>query len=380
MSASAVTISAVAHLGLAAAVIAAATIWQAQKPRVYIVNLVPAVAALGSPSGHAKATPQAPVREDPAPRAARFTPVAKEPVPKERAIETTSIPALPETTREVPRLTATARPAPALPDTPAVRDLRPPASAPPKLNVPPLPGQRTAPRPAEEERALPHARADVRREPPARIVKFARVEEPPRRPTLRDAPPDAARRPTTLPGAAVPDVPPPSSPTAATRPMVLPKAGQKELPSLASSSPAPTPIARTPVVTPAAKVLPSAEPPPAPVALGRTTGSPQGSGAITMQVSDFPFAWYLQAVQRKVIEKWAPPTRGLEGRAVIVFEIGRNGEVRRPSVENSSGDALYDRAALRAITDANPFPPLPAEFKESALLIHLGFDFTADRG
>ena len=49
-------------------------------------------------------------------------------------------------------------------------------------------------------------------------------------------------------------------------------------------------------------------------------------------------------------------------------------------VENSSGDALYDRAALRAITDANPFPPLPAEFRESALLIHLGFDFTADRG
>jgi TonB family protein len=97
-------------------------------------------------------------------------------------------------------------------------------------------------------------------------------------------------------------------------------------------------------------------------------------------VSDFPFAWYLQTVQRKVNERWSPPARGAEGRAVVVFEIGRDGAISRPEVENSSGDVLYDQAALRAITDANPFPPLPAEFKQPVLKIHLGFNFATDRG
>jgi protein TonB len=146
------------------------------------------------------------------------------------------------------------------------------------------------------------------------------------------------------------------------------------MPSLAPLPPVPlaAPTPRVATATPAPASAPVA-------ALGQAAGSPQGKGAITMNVSDFPFAWYLQTVQRKINEKWAPPARGSESRAVIVFEIGRNGDVRRPAVEDSSGDAGYDQAALRAVADANPFPPLPADYRPQVLKIYLGFDFAANR-
>jgi protein TonB len=63
-----------------------------------------------------------------------------------------------------------------------------------------------------------------------------------------------------------------------------------------------------------------------------------------------------------------------------VFEIGRDGTVTGLKVEKSSGNALYDQAALRAITDATPLPPLPDDFKESSLRVHLGFNYSGTRG
>jgi TonB family protein len=122
-----------------------------------------------------------------------------------------------------------------------------------------------------------------------------------------------------------------------------------------------------------------AAPPPPPPPIGRPSGSAQGAGPVTLSVSDFPYAWYLQAVHRKVTDRWegkAQPGR----QPVVVFEIGRGGEVGQITIEKSSGNPFYDRMALRAIEEAKPFPPLPADFKESLLRIHLGFNFAPDRG
>jgi TonB family protein len=92
---------------------------------------------------------------------------------------------------------------------------------------------------------------------------------------------------------------------------------------------------------------------------------------------DFPFQWYLTAVQRKVYEQWTQPAGGTQGqKAVIVFEIARNGEVSRARVEKPSGDAIYDLAALRAVTGASPLPPLPEQFRGTMLRVHFGFEFT----
>jgi TonB family protein len=92
---------------------------------------------------------------------------------------------------------------------------------------------------------------------------------------------------------------------------------------------------------------------------------------------DFPFQWYLSAVQRKVYGQWVQPVSSPQGqRAVITFEIARNGEVTRARIEKTSGDAAYDLSALRAVNAANPLPPLPADFKGSVIRVHFGFDYT----
>jgi len=120
-----------------------------------------------------------------------------------------------------------------------------------------------------------------------------------------------------------------------------------------------------------------AAPPPPPTPLGRPTGVAQGTGAAASAEGDFPFQWYLTAVQRKIYEQWTQPLGSTQGqKTVVVFEIARNGEVGRARVEKTSGDATYDLAALRAVTNANPLPPLPEQFKGTMLRVHFGFEFT----
>lgn len=159
-------------------------------------------------------------------------------------------------------------------------------------------------------------------------------------------------------------------------PAALPRPGDKELPTVASSAP-PRPDV-TPTATAAAQPPRPSAPAPAPPP-GQPTGSPLGSGAVTLDVSDFPFAWYMSAVHRKVTARWAG--KALEGRQpVALVEIGRDGQIARLAIEKTSGNPYYDQAALRAITEANPFPPLPPEYKEPVLRVHFGFTFVADRG
>lgn len=258
--------SALLHGSLALGVVLSAGYWVTEKPKTYVVNLVPAVAAVGTPQGRTEAPP---------------TPT---PLP--------------------PRAEEVARPAPS--------------------------------RPAEL---------------PAR-------ESP------RDMPPRA--RDAALPDRALP-----------TRAPALPKAGHKELPPMASTAKAPpTPVRE---VTPSDRVASEAARAPQPMPLGRRDGSAQGTDAMTLNASDFPFAWYLSRVQAKVTERWAG--KALPGQQpVAVFEINREGQVSRLAIEKSSGNSYYDQAALRAITDANPFPPLPAEFPGPSLRVHLGFNFSAERG
>ena len=72
--------------------------------------------------------------------------------------------------------------------------------------------------------------------------------------------------------------------------------------------------------------------------------------------------------------------RGDGTQPQIVFDIRRDGKITGLAVEKTSGNPLYDQAAMRAITDATPFPPLPDDFKESFLRVHLGFSYSGTRG
>lgn len=247
-----------------------------------------------------------------------------------------------------------------------------PPTTPPKVLEPPRP----APAPA------PPREAPVSKQPPAaKPEPPLPVREAPA-PARSAPPPDLPRRsakavemPTRERPREIPSVP--DRPAAAREP-ALPRPGQKELPPIAASLPRPVPPPPAPAApsreaaAAPAPALPPSPPPPA----GRPTGTVQGAGAVLNTGGDFPFTWYLRAVERKVYERWAQPLRAADGQqAVIVFDIGRDGQVSRARIEKTSGDPLYDQAALRAVTEANPFPQLPAEFREPMLRVHFGFSY-----
>ncbi len=203
----------------------------------------------------------------------------------------------------------------------------------------------------------------------------------PLRPIAPEAQPRPAE-PTTRNSAAAPK-PEPSlpQPRSSGRPVALPRPGEKETPALtASSERRPVPAAPS-ARTESARPVPAAPPVVAPMPLGRPGGSPAGVGSLSLDVSDFPFTYYLRQIQEKVSQKWVQPGRTAEPglRVVVLFEIARDGQVSSSKVEKSSGNAWYDQSALRAVIEASPFPPLPQEFPAQSLRVHFGFDFVRDR-
>ncbi len=74
------------------------------------------------------------------------------------------------------------------------------------------------------------------------------------------------------------------------------------------------------------------------------------------------FGGYASLVVQRVTEKWQ--TAGLAGMhlpiVVITFDILHDGSIRNPQIAQRSGNSTLDYSALRAVSDAAPFPPLPA--------------------
>lgn len=201
---------------------------------------------------------------------------------------------------------------------------------------------------------------------------------PPRAEPRRSTPDSALKEaPTTPTKASEPSLPE----ARASRQPALPRPGEKELPPLAAPSerrPSPAPSApRTESPGPATEARAAV----ASVPLGRPSGSPAGVASLSLDVSDFPFTYYLRQIQQKVSEKWVHPARTAERglRVLVLFEISRDGQIATPEVEKSSGNILYDQSALRAVMEAAPFPPLPQEFQAQSLRVHFGFDFERDR-
>jgi outer membrane biosynthesis protein TonB len=254
-----VTLSAVLHAGAAVAIVVALATAAAPPKKPMIVQLVPAVAALGSPTG----SPVAPPEETPRPE-----PVA-------------------------PR----AEPAPQLPTRVAT-------PAPPKL----------APLPAA---VLP-------------------TRERPRETT-------PAVEPTPLPQRKLA--------------AALPRFDQREMPALPAAkvapavNPLPSPLAAKPAAPDAAG--PGAS---TPRALGRPDGSPKGAGMITVE-GDFPWAWYIAAIQRKISEQWQDRARP-GAQPTVVFEIGRDGQLTRASSSSRRRPATPATIARRSARSRprNRFP------------------------
>jgi TonB family protein len=122
-------------------------------------------------------------------------------------------------------------------------------------------------------------------------------------------------------------------------------------------------ITQPPIETPTADTL-------------ETAAEPATTGDVQLSVEDFPFAYYVSSMKRKIAAYWEVPTSGQESMyCVVYFRVRRDGSLESLSVEKGSGQFLFDQAALRAITRANPLPPLPDGFKENYLGVHFTFAY-----
>jgi protein TonB len=91
------------------------------------------------------------------------------------------------------------------------------------------------------------------------------------------------------------------------------------------------------------------------------------------------FPWYVDAVRSRVSSNWLQST--VDGsvrwapRAVVVFDILRNGAVTNVQILRSSGNASVDNSAVRAILGSNPVNPLPNEYGGARVSVEFWFDF-----
>ncbi len=116
----------------------------------------------------------------------------------------------------------------------------------------------------------------------------------------------------------------------------------------------------------------------------RETGSSgSGTGGIglggipggSMFDQDFEYAYYQRQMIARIQANWQQiPVRG-EARVVVRFTIHRSGSISAAEVEQSSGQDLLDRAALRAVILGEPFPQLPDSYPRDQVGVHLLFTY-----
>lgn len=107
---------------------------------------------------------------------------------------------------------------------------------------------------------------------------------------------------------------------------------------------------------------------------GLTFGSNGANGDFSSQ-----FAWYVQAVQRKVSSNWLQatidPNITVAPRVVITFDILRDGRVANAQITRSSGNYSVDTSAIRAVQNSSPLQPLPSQYSGSHVSVDFWFDF-----
>jgi TonB family protein len=117
---------------------------------------------------------------------------------------------------------------------------------------------------------------------------------------------------------------------------------------------------------------------PAPAATPGIVGGadiPIGASGVTgLEGGDFPYTIYIDRMKSLIGQRWLRPQADSSGvTATVYFIIDRDGTIRDAKNEISSGNGTFDRAALRAVLEASPLPPLPFAYNGTYLGVRLTF-------
>jgi len=165
-----------------------------------------------------------------------------------------------------------------------------------------------------------------------------------------------------------------SAPKAAPKPVTKPATEPKKLPPPTPPKKKPSSKTEAPAALPApAAAAESAEPESGPPENGH---GPAAAGA-TVQGLDavyFPFDYYVTQFLSRLSANWYKPAVPAGTSCVVRFTITKSGRIADAEVQTPSPYPAFDRAALRAVLSSNPLPPLPFEFNEDKLGVHLRFE------
>jgi outer membrane biosynthesis protein TonB len=89
----------------------------------------------------------------------------------------------------------------------------------------------------------------------------------------------------------------------------------------------------------------------------------------------FTYSYYLNILLSKVRENWQNPFKGQDVvlKSIVYFEIDKRGTIYNIRLEDDSGNELYNETTIRAVALTKRLPPLPQEFSDDYLKVHLEF-------
>lgn len=188
------------------------------------------------------------------------------------------------------------------------------------------------------------------------------------RPVQVEAPPEAKPAPVAPPAPKVPE-------------MVMPEPKAKPAPKT-PAKPVNKPIdkssARKPNSGPEIKAGDArADTGGAPIKFGglsRPSGGGTPSGAAYTDYANFCCPTYLKQMTDLIRRNWNA-NQGATGQVLIKFTIQRDGTLTDVQVEKPSGNFMLDQESQRALLKTHALPPLPREFTENTLTVHLGFEY-----
>jgi TonB family protein len=109
--------------------------------------------------------------------------------------------------------------------------------------------------------------------------------------------------------------------------------------------------------------------------LTRPSGGGAAGSGVKTDYANFCCPEYLNQMTDLIKRHWNQ-NQGSSGQVKVKFTIRRDGTLAGiPEIETSSNQAFLDLESQRAITKVGQFPPLPREFTENTLILHLIFDY-----
>jgi len=100
---------------------------------------------------------------------------------------------------------------------------------------------------------------------------------------------------------------------------------------------------------------------------------------ISLDTKDKRYVSYAVSIKKEIMHNWRYPPEAreylLEGDLLVVFSVGRGGELIQIKILKTSGHEILDMEAIRAIRKAAPFPPFSEHITASRLNIRANFDY-----